>query len=191
MDMASSSPPRSSRSLSRLVAGGALVAATGVQGVALGLPAEGERAPNARVEDADGRALEMKSLQGKPVIIMYEDKESSSQNKAFKDELGKLAKGDRYKKTVALAAIADVSGYNFWPAKGFVKDAIREESVKAGTTIYCDWDGSFRKKYRLRAGVSSVLLVSRAGEVLFAAEGTLTAERRGQIIELLKSEIAR
>ena len=69
-----------------------------------------------------------------------------------------------------------MSSYDFWPAKGFVKDAIREESRKAGTTIYCDWDGTFRKAYRLRQGISNVILVGKSGEVLFAAEGALVPQ---------------
>lgn len=178
--------------LPRLLAAAAVAVAFAVltvQRAALALPAEGEKAPNASVEDADGRALEMKSLRGKPILIMYEDKDSSAQNQALKDELSKLAKGDRYKSAIALAAVADVSAYNFWPVKGFVKDAIREESQKFGTTIYCDWDASFRKKYRMREGVSSVVLVGRDGLVLFAADGALSAEKRAQLLKLLRAQV--
>ncbi|AKT37308.1 uncharacterized protein CMC5_014400 [Chondromyces crocatus] len=167
----------------------ACVMALGAPVAALALPAEGEKVPNARVEDADGRGMEMKGLRGKPILIVYEDKGSSEQNKTLKDELSKLAKGDRYKTAIALAAIADVSSYNFWPVKGFVKDAIRDESKKAGTTIYCDWDASFRKKYRLREGVSSVVLVDKAGHVIFAADGALSAERRAQLLQMLRAQV--
>ena len=74
------------------------------------------------------------ALRGKPVLIVYEDKSSTAQNKALKDELAQIAKGDRYRSSVALAAVADVSAYDFWPARGFVRDAIREESRKQKTT---------------------------------------------------------
>ncbi|HSN98591.1 MAG TPA: YtfJ family protein [Candidatus Nanopelagicales bacterium] len=177
--------------LTRLLAAAALAAALAAHGSALALPAEGEKAPNARVEDADGRQLEMKSLGGKPILIVYEDKDSSAQNQVLKDELAKLARGDRYKSAIALTAVADVSAYNFWPVKGFVKDAIRDESKKAGTTIYCDWDGSFRSRYRLREGVSSVVLVGRDGLVLFAAEGALSADRRSELLKLLRGQVGK
>ena len=158
---------------------------------ALALPKEGAKAPNAKVEDADGRVLEMTSLlaKGRPILIVYEDKDSAELNKALKDELSRLAKGDKYKGKVALAAIADVSSYDFWPVKGFVKDAIREESKKAGTTIYCDWDGKFRSTYKLREGTSSVVLVGRSGEVIFAGEGALTGEARKRLLGLLRAEV--
>lgn len=160
-----------------------------ISGAALALPSEGDRAPNARLEDADGRELQLKALRGKPILIVYEDKDSATQNQAFKDALAKLAKGDRYRKTIALAAVADVSSYDFWPVKGFVKDAIREESRKVGATIYCDWDGAFRTAYRLRRGISNVILVGKNGQVLFAAEGKLKPEAQRKLLELLRKEV--
>ncbi|WP_234023371.1 YtfJ family protein [Sorangium cellulosum] len=160
-----------------------------VSGAALALPSEGDRAPNARVEDADGRELQLKALRGKPVLIVYEDKDSAMQNKPLKDALGKLAKGGNYRRAIALAAIADVSSYDFWPVKGFVKDAIREESRKFGTTIYCDWDGTFRSTYRLRRGVSNVILVDKDGRVLFAAEGALKTEAQQRLLDLLRKQV--
>ncbi|XXT20766.1 YtfJ family protein [Sorangium sp. So ce429] len=160
-----------------------------ISGAALALPSEGDRAPNARLEDADGRELQMKALRGKPILIVYEDKDSATQNQAFKDALAKLAKGDRYRRAIALAAIADVSSYDYWPVKGFVKDAIREESRKVGATIYCDWDGTFREAYRLRRGISNVILVGKNGQVLFAAEGKLKPEAQGRVLDLLRKEV--
>jgi hypothetical protein len=156
---------------------------------ALALPKEGDAAPNARVEDADGRPTELRAFKGKPILIVYEDKDSAQQNQALKDDLSRLAKGDRYKAKVALAAVADVSSYDFWPVKGFVKDAIREESKKQGTTIYCDWSGSFRAAYQLRRGVSNVVLVGRDGRVLFAAEGAASRPQRKRLIKLLQEQI--
>jgi hypothetical protein len=156
---------------------------------ALALPTEGDAAPNARLEDADGRAQELKAWKGKPILIVYEDKESATQNQPLKDILSKLAKGDRYKAAVALAAVADVSAYDYWPVKGFVKDAIRDESRKQGTTIYCDWSGSFRGAYRFHRGLSSIVLVGRDGHVLFAAEGVVSADQRQRLVDLLKSQV--
>jgi len=158
-------------------------------GSALALPKEGELAPNARVEDADGNALELKSFKGKPTLIVYEDKDSAALNKSFKEELSKLAKGDKYKSAVGLAAVADVSSYDWWPVKGFVKSAIRDESKKAGTTIYCDWKGSFRDTLKLKKNSSNVVLIGKDGKVLFAGEGALDANERKRLLELLKSQV--
>jgi predicted transcriptional regulator len=150
---------------------------------------EGTIAPNARVEDADGKALQMQSLRGKPILIVYEDRDSAKQNQPLKDDLSKLATGDKYKSSIALAAIADVSSYDWWPAKGFVKDAIREESKKQKTTIYCDWNGGFRKAYGIKRGVSNVILVGRDGRVLFSAEGAIGTEARKRLVSLLGEQV--
>lgn len=155
----------------------------------LALPAVGDDAPNGKLEDADGKSTETKSFKGKPLLIVYEDRDSAAQNEKLKKELGVLAKGDKYKAKVALAAVADVSSYDFWPAKGFVKDAIREESKKQGTTIYCDWNASFRKAFKLTKGKSNIVLVGKDGKVLFAAEGSLSDGDRKKVIELLKSQV--
>ncbi|WP_437715500.1 YtfJ family protein [Sorangium sp. So ce448] len=173
----------------RSVSSAAALSLALISGAALALPSEGDRAPNARVEDADGRELRLKALQGKPILIVYEDKDSKTQNQALKDALAKLTKGDRYRRGIAVTAIADVSSYDFWPAKGFVKDAIREESRKVGGTVYCDWDGSFRTAYKLRRGVSNVVVVGKNGHVLFAAEGALKPESQSRVLELLRKEV--
>ncbi len=156
---------------------------------ALALPAVGDSMPEGKVEDADGKALETKSIKGKPLLVVYEDRDTATQNAELKKELGELAKGDKYKSKIALAAVADVTAYDFWPVKGFVKDAIREESKKVGTTIYCDWNGSFRKAFKLAKGKSSVVLVGKDGKVLFAGEGKLSADDRKKLLALLKSQV--
>ncbi|HEU4409251.1 MAG TPA: glycosyltransferase [Polyangiaceae bacterium] len=167
----------------------ALVALALAAQPALARPKPGEAGLNARLEDADGRALELKAFRGKPILILYEDKGSAKQNQVLKDRLAELARGDKYRGRVVLAAVADVSSYDYWPVKGFVKDAIRDESRKVGTTIYCDWDGSFRSAYGFRKGVSSVVLIDRRGYVIFSAEGVVDAEGRRKLIELLKAEV--
>lgn len=174
---------------SHLLAAAALATAL-IPTTADALLKEGASAPNARVEDADGKVLQLQSLKGKPILIVYEDRDSSKQNQPLKDDLSKLATGDKYKTAIALAAIADVSSYDWWPAKGFVKDAIREESKKQKTTIYCDWDGGFRKAYGIKRGVSNVILVGRDGRVLFAAEGAIGTDARKRLVSLLSEQVS-
>lgn len=178
----------SSGKTSKFIAAAALATAL-VPNSSFALLKEGAAAPNARVEDADGKVLQLQTLKGKPILIVYEDRDSAKQNQSLKDDLSKLATGDKYKQQIALAAIADVSSYDWWPAKGFVKDAIREESKKQKTTIYCDWDGGFRKAYGIKRGVSNVILVGRDGKVLFAAEGAISADARKRLVSLLGEQV--
>jgi ceramide glucosyltransferase len=156
---------------------------------ALALPKAGEAGINVHLEDADGNVIEMKSLVGKPILVVYEDKASSKMNQSLKDELSKLAKGDKFKGKIALAAVADLDGYDYWPVKGFVKDAIRKESKKIGATIFCDWAGGFRKAWGIKQGTSTVVVIDKEGFVLFSGEGKLSADDRKKVVDLLRKEV--
>lgn len=152
------------------------------------LPA-GSRRPAAHVLDAEDRTLDMRAINGKPIFVIYEDKDSAKMNDALKTELAKLAKGDRYRNAIALVPVADAQSYDFWPVRGFVKDSVRSESKKIGATIYLDWDGSFQRAAGFKRGTSSILLVGRDARVLFSSEGALSVEQRARLIALLRSEV--
>lgn len=152
-------------------------------------PPVGAPRPAARVHDAEDRAFDLHGVRGKPTLVLYEDKDSAKVNLALKDELSNLARGDRYRSAVALVPVADVERYDYWPVRGFVKDAIRDESRKIGATIYCDWDGSFRRATRLAKNTSSVMLIGKDGRVLFAWEGQVPKEERDRLLALLRAEI--
>ncbi len=161
-----------------LVTSAALVAA----------PPRGAGLADFRVESPDGVTLTRAMASGKPLLVVYEDKDSGETNRAFKDELSKLAKGGAWVKRITLAAVADVQGYDFWPARGFVKGSIRDEEKKAGTPIYCDWTGAFRQAFQLRAGTSTILLYGRDGKLLLASEGALSEAQRGELLLTLRRE---
>ena len=165
-------------------------------GLALLAPAIGATPPRGaayaefRLENPDGVALTRAQTQGRPLLVVYEDKDSGETNRAFKDELSKLAKGGAWVKRITLAAIADVQGYDFWPARGFVKSSIRDEEKKAGTPIYCDWTGAFRQAFQLRSGTSTILLYGRDGRLQHASEGALDPAQRAELIAALRREAA-
>jgi len=156
---------------------------------ALALVPAGSLRPVGRVHDADDRTLDLRSINGKPILVLYEDKDSAKVNDALKADLSRLAKGDRYRTAVALVPVADVQSFDFWPVRGFVKDAIRGESKKQGATIYCDWDGNLQRAAGFKRGTSSVMLIGRDARVLFAHEGALPSEQRERLISLLRSEV--
>lgn len=149
----------------------------------------GSARPAARVADADDRTLDLRAINGKPIFVMYEDQDSAKMNDALKADLARLARGPRYRGAIAVVPVADLQAYDFWPARGFVKDAIRSESKKIGTTIYCDWDGAFQRAAGFRRGTSSVMLIGRNARVLFGSEGPLSKEQRGRVIDLLRGEV--
>ncbi|MCA9526130.1 MAG: hypothetical protein KC657_38450 [Myxococcales bacterium] len=171
------------------VAGASLLAAVTTTSPSLALPSVGDARPQVTLVDAWDRTLQIGAAANKPILVVYEDSSSAKQNQALKDELAKLAKSGKYKEAITLVAVADLAGYDYWPVKGFVKDAIRDESRKFGTTIFCDWNGAARAKIGLKRGVSNVILYGRDGKVLFAHEGAMPAEKRRQLIALLREQV--
>ena len=165
--------------------------ALAITGDALAVPTPGAPRPDVTIADAWDRPIRLSRYVGVPMLLLYEDKDSTGENALLKADLARLAEGDRYKTSVALVAIADVSGYDYWPVRGFVKSAIRDESYRQKTPIYCDWDGQARRALALDCGTSNVVLFGRDGKVLFAHAGPLSEEGRGELLALLRHEVER
>lgn len=157
--------------------------------IANAVPTVGADRPNVILQDGWDRTFELGRYRGMPTLVVYEDKDSATINQPLKDELSKLAKGDRYKKLIALVAVADVSGYDYWPVRGFVKDAIKSESHKQGTLIFCDWDGRVRNALGLRRGTSNVVLFGKDDKVVFSHAGALSKDQQKQLIALLREQV--
>ena len=153
---------------------------------ALALPPVGESLPALKLVDADDVETAITPA-GKPIVVFYEDKGSSQQNQPLKDDIAKVSPAEKYKEKVTFVAIADVVGYDYWPARGFVKSAVRKEQQKAGTPIYLDWDGGVRTKLKITVGSSNVIVYGRDGKALFSKAGPLTPSERQMVLDILKA----
>lgn len=149
-------------------------------------PRVGDSLPKLAVAEApDGRVVRLQALGGKRVLVFYEHRDTAELNAPLKDELADLQHDRGFRRRVRVVAVADTSGYDFWPAKGFAKAAIRKKAQQYGLPIYCDWDGSFRQAFDFRSGSANVVVISPRGQVLFAREGKLSALEVQQVISLL------
>lgn len=155
-------------------------------GMAYALPRAGSQAPVARAETVDGKVLEPRALGGKVALIFYEDKDSAKDNKALKDAITQQGKTVGHKDNAVIFAVADVSAYDYWPARGFVKDAIREEEKKTGTSIYLDWNGSFGKAFGFQTGSSNLVLLGPDNKVKLAHVGIVPPALRATILGELR-----
>lgn len=171
------------------LAGGLFLLVVPSATTAFASPKVGTARPNLKLVDAWARTYDTTEVGSRPLLVLYEDKDSANDNKAFKDELSKLAKGDAYKAKVVLLAVADLQGYDYWPTRGFVKDAMMSESRKAGTPIYCDWDGGAAKAFSVKPGVSNVMLYGKDGKLLFAYEGAMPEASRKELLEKLRLQV--
>lgn len=166
-----------------------LAAALFVAPSAMALPAPGAQVSHAVAEDPDGMSIDLAWMRGRPTLVLYEDKNTSSWNEGLRAQLARLADSDPRSRLVALVPVIDVGAYDFWPARGFARGAVRKEAERAGVTLYCDWGGGFRQALSLRRGTSSTILLDRGGKVLFAREGKLSPDDAKALIGLLLAQV--
>ncbi|MBI5537374.1 MAG: hypothetical protein HY898_31920 [Deltaproteobacteria bacterium] len=149
-------------------------------------PKVGERVPQTRAAAIDGKAFDTRATNGKITLIFYEDKDAVAHNQALKNELHAIKRSPGFKPNVRIIAVADVSAWDFWPAKGFVQDAIRSEERKLGAPIYLDWSGEFGKAFKITKGASNIVLVGEDGKVMLTHEGVAGAEVKDRIKNALR-----
>ena len=152
----------------------------------VGLP----RAPDFALESTTGATRHLRDYRGRVVIILYEDRDSNQQNDTLKRELAERARREDLTRDVALVPVANLSGYNFWPARGYARDAVVEIARTQSHEIMIDWSGDMATSYRFRAGQSHVLVVSRDGSVLFRTSGALSARFRQEFFNVLTQAVS-
>jgi predicted transcriptional regulator len=148
---------------------------------AVGLP----RAPEFTLESTAGRTRHLRDYLGRVVIIIYEDRDSNQQNNPLKESLAARARSEDLTRDVSLVAVANLSPYDFWPARGYARDAVVEIARQMGYEIMIDWSGAMSTAYRFRPGSSHVMVLSRDGRVLFRHAGSMSARTREAFFELL------
>ena len=138
--------------------------------------AEGQSAAalfDAQILDLDDKPVSLRAMRGKLVVVLHQDRYSSEQNQGFKDRLGQLVL--RYPDRLQLIALAEAGGYNFWPARRYVKDALRPLRDLGGALVACDWKGAVQRSYRIPARQSAVFVVGKDGALQALRVGTLPA----------------
>lgn len=135
------------------------------------------------VHDHSGKAAKFSALRaGHPTLVFYEDKDGGEQNERFKQRLGKLQAKSASAKKVKIVAIADVHSWNFFPAKGFVKNALESAGKKAGITVWADWSGKGRAALSASSDLSNIVMLDSAGKVVWASTGRLTPTQEDDLL---------
>ncbi len=136
------------------------------------------RAPGFSLEGTSGRTRRLGDYAGRVVILMYEDRDSNQQNDALKQELSRRARAQDLSSTVAVVPVANLSGYDFWPARGYARDAVVDIARQQGIEILIDWSGAMASAYRFRPSTSYVMVLSRDGRVMYRHAGPMSAQHR-------------
>jgi hypothetical protein len=145
----------------------------------------GAPAPELALPDTTGRAHRLDSERGKPVVIVHEDRHATAQNTELKRELAERGRQSELAKQVVLWPIADLAGLDFWPARGFAREAVERAAHDFGVEILVDWTGEVARRWSFPPRVSSVVIVDRSGMVRYRHEGTLDANERKNFFAIL------
>ena len=143
-------------------------------------------APYFSVQSGDGKELSLDMIKGKVAAIFYENKDVVDGNKRLKDELNKLyyEQTDALKDILVRLPIIDCSeAVRLF--RGIWESRLRQHSKKEGMTIYCDWSGNMSSDYRMKDGVSNVVIIDKSGRIRFFTSGDVTAEEIDEVKQLL------
>lgn len=153
----------------------------------------GQRVPprDAALASSRGKTVQLKTLFGLPTVLFYEDRHSTALNQPTKDALFMHGQREGLLRAVKVVAVADLEGYNWFPARDFALAAVRDAEAKAGVPILVDWRGVLRAPpWSLPAETSTVLLLDAQGGVVFARSGSLNETDQADLFNTLRAMLA-
>lgn len=169
---------------------GVVVLSASVAAWASGPGARRDQPLDASLVSSRGEAVQLKAQLGLPTVLFYEDRHSTDLNRQTKDELFARGKRDGLLQAARVVAVANLQGYDWFPARDFALAGVREAEVKAGVPVLVDWAGALSAPpWALPARTSSVLLLDSAGRVAFERSGRLTDADRAALFVALRELI--
>lgn len=142
-------------------------------------------APDATLRNTADEPVLVSQFRGKPSVLLYEDRHSTEVNRSFKTALRAREQGP-HGADVQVLAVANLSGLNFFPIRGFALHGVREAERKAQHPLLVDWENALtRPPWSLPPNGSTVVVLSPTGDVVFTQSGALDAQAQEQVFALL------
>jgi hypothetical protein len=130
---------------------------------------------DATVETSNGTQAQLASLWRRPTVLFYEDRDSTAVNQHVKEALFAAGRERGLLEAVSVIAVANVSSYNWFPARNFVLAAVRDVEKRFKLPVYLDFTGSLaRAPWNLPARSSTVLLLDAKGVPVRTWRGRLS-----------------
>lgn len=151
------------------------------------------KAPSPPLLDAvltgsDGAAVSLARFAGKPMVLFFEDRHSTTLNKPLKMRLKEWGEAHAKMDAARVVAIANLSAFNFFPVKGIALGRVRSMEKKIGIPILADLDGVMTgAPWFLPAESSTVLLCDGQGGVVYQHTGALSDADIGKVLGALQA----
>ena len=134
---------------------------------------------DATLRTSGGEKVRLSRWRGKPVILFYEDKDSTTLNLALKETLFARGKERGLLDSASVVAVANLQKFDFFPARQIALSYVRDEEKKVGVPILVDLDGTMgATPWELPMKTSNVLLLDAEGAVVFRHSGRMMPEEQ-------------
>lgn len=167
-----------------------LLVASSVAAQAPRPPAGRQPLPDLELEGTSGASHRLTDYVGHVLVLIYEDRHSTHQNAELKLAMRERAEQTDLGDKVTFVPIADLDGYGFFAVRPFARNAVRNLAEKFGIEILLDWSGEIARALGLAAEQSNVLILDRAGRVVFRSSGALGPEGRSEFFAALDRAVA-
>ena len=156
-------------------------------------PASVQSGPlDATLSASDGKEVALSRWRGKPVILFYEDRHSTTLNSPFKEALFARGKALGLLEAAWVVAVANLESFNFFPARGIALSHVRAEERRWGIPILVDLKGTLgTAPWSLPRKTSSVLLLDSAGAVVYRYSGRMSQQEQEAFFQVLGQLLGR
>jgi hypothetical protein len=132
---------------------------------------------DATLRTSAGEEVRLSRWRGKPVILFYEDKDSTTLNSSLKETLFARGKERGLLDSASVVAVANLQKFDFFPARQIALSYVRDEEKKVGVPILVDLDGTLGSApWQLPTKTSNVLLLDAEGALVFRHSGKMKPE---------------
>lgn len=157
------------------------------------LAAEPQVGPmDATLRGSSGKEVALSRWRGKPVILFYEDRHSTTLNSPLKEALFSRGEELGLLDAAFVVAVANLESYDFFPARGIALSYVRDEEKKWGIPILVDLKGTLgAAPWSLPTKTSSVLLLDGNGALVYRYSGRMKDEDQKRFFQALGALLGR
>ncbi len=156
-------------------------------------PASVQSGPmDATLSGSDGKEVSLSRWRGKPVILFYEDRHSTTLNSSFKEALFERGKALGLLEAAWVVAVANLEPFNFFPARQIALSHVKAEERRWGIPILVDLKGTLGKApWALPKKTSSVLLLDGSGAIVYRYSGRMSEQEQEAFFQALGQLLGR
>ncbi|WP_235216954.1 peroxiredoxin family protein [Archangium violaceum] len=147
---------------------------------------------DATLRGSNGKEVALSRWRGKPVILFYEDRHSTTLNSSLKEALFSKGRELGLLDAAFVVAVANLESFNFFPARGIALSHVRDEEKKWGIPILVDLKGTLgAAPWNLPTKTSSVLLLDSQGALVYRYSGRMQEEDQKAFFQTLGALLGR